>query len=323
MHVLVTGGAGFIGSHLVESLLADGHTVTVLDNFDPFYPPDLKRRTVERLAAIAAPGALAVIEGDIRDAGAVQRAMDAAQPDAIAHLAALAGVRPSRERPVLYAEVNVAGTTVMLEAARRAGVRRFLFASSSSVYGETAAVPFREDDACGAPISPYAATKRAGELLCHTYAHLYDMRIICPRFFTAYGPRQRPDLAIHRFCRAIAAGKPIPMFGDGSTRRDYTYTSDIIQGTRSALEWTGAPGAGFELVNLGGGHPTRLIDLVRYLERLLARPAALDWQEPQPGDVPLTFADTSHARKLLGYEPRVAIEEGLARFVEWFLRGEW
>jgi UDP-glucuronate 4-epimerase len=323
MRVLVTGGAGFVGSHLVESLLADGHVVTVLDNFDPFYPPQLKRRTIERLKAISPPGALAVVEGDIRVAADVRRALEAGQPDVIAHLAALAGVRPSCERPALYAEVNVVGTTVMLEAARGAGVRRFLFASSSSVYGETAAVPFREDDSCGAPISPYAATKRAGELLCHTYAHLYDMRIICPRFFTVYGPRQRPDLAIHKFCRAIAAGMPIPMFGDGSTRRDYTEASDIIRGVRSALAWTDAAGPGFEIVNLGGARPIRLIDLVRHLERLLARPAVLDWQVPQPGDVALTYADTSHARELLGYEPRVPIEEGLARFVQWLKSGEW
>ena len=323
MRVLVTGGAGFIGSHLVESLLAGGHAVTVLDNFDPFYPPEFKRRTAERLAATSPPGALAVIEGDIRDAAAVRGAMEAGEPDVIAHLAALAGVRPSCERPALYAEVNVVGTTVMLEAARRAGVRRFLFASSSSVYGETAAVPFREDDPCGAPISPYAATKRAGELLCHTYAHLYDMRIICPRFFTVYGPRQRPDLAIHKFCRAMAAVKPIPMFGDGSTRRDYTEASDIIRGVRSALDWTEAAGPGFEVVNLGGARPTSLIDLVRHLERLLSRPAVLDWQEPQPGDVPLTYADVRHAGKLLGYEPRVPLEEGLARFVQWFMSGEW
>ena len=323
MRALVTGGAGFIGSHLVESLLADGHTVTVLDNFDPFYPPELKRRTVERLAAMAPPGALAVREGDIRNPSDVRRAMEAAEPEAIAHLAALAGVRPSRERPAEYADVNVVGTTALLEAARRSGVRRFLFASSSSVYGETAVAPFREDDRCDAPISPYAATKRAGELLCSTYVHLYGMRIICPRFFTVYGPRQRPDLAIHKFCRAIAAGKPIPLFGDGSTQRDYTYASDIIQGVRSALDWTDAPGPAFEVVNLGGARTTSLIDLVRHLERLLARPALLDWQEPQPGDVPLTYADTRHARELLGYEPRVPIEEGLARFVEWFSSGEW
>jgi UDP-glucuronate 4-epimerase len=220
-------------------------------------------------------------------------------------------------------EVNVTGTTRLLEASRAAGVRRFLFASSSSVYGETAAVPFREDDPCGQPISPYAATKRAGELLCHTYAHLYGMRIICPRFFTVYGPRQRPDLAIHKFCRAIAAGKPIPLFGDGSTRRDYTYVTDIIQGVRGALDWTGADAPGVEIVNLGGARTTCLIDLVRHLERGLARPATIDWQPPQPGDVPLTYADTTHARELLGYEPRVPIEEGLDRFVEWFKRGEW
>jgi UDP-glucuronate 4-epimerase len=303
--------------------LADGHGVTLLDNFDPFYPPALKRRTVERLGGLAAPGAFAVIEGDIRSSADVSAALDCAVPDVVAHLAALAGVRPSCARPAEYADVNVTGTTRLLEASRAAGVRRFLFASSSSVYGETAAVPFREDDPCGLPISPYAATKRAGELLCHTYAHLYGMRIICPRFFTVYGPRQRPDLAIHKFCRAIAAGQPIPLFGDGSTQRDYTYVADIIQGVRGALDWTGTDAPGFEIVNLGGARTTSLIDLVRHLERSLARPAVIDWQPPQPGDVPLTYADTRHAWELFAYKPQVPIEEGLARFVEWFNSGEW
>jgi UDP-glucuronate 4-epimerase len=323
MRVLVTGGAGFIGSHLVESLLTDGHTVTLLDNFDPFYSPELKQRTVERLASLAPLDAFTFLQGDIRSTADIAAAMDRAAPDGVAHLAALAGVRPSCARPAEYVEVNVTGTTRLLEASRAAGVQRFLFASSSSVYGETAAVPFREDDPCGSPISPYAATKRAGELLCHTYAHLYGMRIICPRFFTVYGPRQRPDLAIHKFCRSIAAGQPIPLFGDGSTQRDYTYVADIIKGVRGALDWTGAASSGFEIVNLGGARTTSLIDLVRHLERLLGRPAAIDWQPAQPGDVPLTFADTSYARELFGYQPQVPIEEGLARFVEWFESGEW
>jgi UDP-glucuronate 4-epimerase len=323
MRVLVTGGAGFIGSHLVESLLADGHAVALLDNFDPFYPPELKRRTVERLQSRATPGALTLHEGDIRSASDLAAAMESASPEVVAHLAALAGVRPSCERPAEYADVNVTGTTRLLEASRRAGVRRFLFASSSSVYGETAAVPFREEDPCGQPISPYAASKRAGELLGHSYAHLYGMRIICPRFFTVYGPRQRPDLAIHKFCRAIAAGQPIPLFGDGSTRRDYTYVTDIIQGVRGALEWTAADAPGFEIVNLGGARTTSLIDLVRHLERLVGCPAVIDWQPPQPGDVPLTYADTTHARELFGYQPQVPIEQGLAQFVEWFQTGEW
>jgi UDP-glucuronate 4-epimerase len=323
MRVLVTGGAGFIGSHLVESLLADGHRVTVLDNFDPFYAVPLKRQTVARLHERVPAGALAVVEGDIRAVADLRRAFEIERPDAIAHLAALAGVRPSRQRPDQYADVNVTGTTRVLEAARGAGVRRFLFASSSSVYGETAAVPFREDDPCGAPISPYAATKRAGELICHTYAHLCGMRIICPRFFTVYGPRQRPDLAIHKFCRSIVAGEPIPLFGDGSTRRDYTDAADIVAGVRRALDWTAAPDPGFEIVNLGGAQTTRLIDLVHHLERLLDRPARLDRQPEQPGDVPITYADTTHARALLGYQPQVSIEDGLARFVDWFQHGEW
>jgi UDP-glucuronate 4-epimerase len=323
MRVLVTGGAGFIGSHLVAGLLADGHTVRVLDNLDPFYPPELKRRTVAMLQQQGSPQALAFIEGDIRNPVDVQRAFDGEPLDAVAHLAALAGVRPSCQRPAEYTAVNVTGTTLLLDAARAAGVHRFCFASSSSVYGETAAVPFRETDPCGAPISPYAATKRAGELLCHTYAHLYGMRILCARFFTVYGPRQRPDLAIHKFCRSIAAGEPIPLFGDGSARRDYTYVTDIIAGVRRTLDWTAQTGPGFEIVNLGGSRTTTLIDLVRHLERLLDRPAQIDWQPPQPGDVPVTYAATTHARALLGYEPQVPIEDGLARFVEWFRAGEW
>jgi UDP-glucuronate 4-epimerase len=323
MRVLVTGGAGFIGSHLMASLLADGHTVSVLDSFDPFYPPELKRRTVAMLQQQAAPDALTLIEGDIRNPADVQRAFAGKPLDAIAHLAALAGVRPSCQRPAEYTAVNVTGTTHLLEAARAAGVRRFFFASSSSVYGETAAIPFRETDPCGAPISPYAATKRAGELLCHAYTHLYGLRILCGRFFTVYGPRQRPDLAIHKFCRSIAAGEPIPLFGDGSARRDYTYVTDIIAGVRRTLDWTAQTGPGFEIVNLGGSRTTTLIDLVRHLERLLDRPAQIDWQPPQPGDVPVTYADTTHARALLGYEPQVPIEDGLARFVEWFRAGEW
>jgi UDP-glucuronate 4-epimerase len=360
MRVLVTGGAGFIGSHLVESLLKDGHAVTILDNFDPFYPPALKRQTVDQLAGQAdgacgaGRGTLDVVEGDIRAVVTLGEAFRKAAPDVVAHLAALAGVRPSCERPLDYASVNVIGTAAVLEAARAAGVQRFLFVSSSSVYGETAAVPFREDDHCGAPISPYAATKRAGELFCHSYAHLYPMRIISTRLFTVYGPRQRPDLAIYKFCRAISTGQPIPLFGDGSTQRDYTYVTDIVAGLRGAMEWTGSgvqafkhsgaqdglprtpdphpPSAGtrpakrvepartpeFEVVNLGGARTTSLIDLVRHLERLLARPAVLDWQPPQLGDVPITHADTSRARALFGYEPQVSIEDGLARFVAWF-----
>jgi UDP-glucuronate 4-epimerase len=289
-----------------------------MDNFDPFYPPTVKRQTVAMLAALAPPGALAIVQGDIRHAADLRRAIEVEAPDAIVHLAALAGVRPSCERPIDYADVNITGTTMMLEAARAAGVRRFLLASSSSVYGDTARVPFREDDPCAAPISPYAATKRAGELLCHTYAHLYGMRILCARFFTVYGPRQRPDLAIHKFCRSIAVGRPIPLFGDGSTQRDYTFTSDIIDGVRGALDWTGADGTGFEVVNLGGARTTSLIDLVHHLERLLRRPAVIDWRPTQPGDVRTTYADTSRANALFGYQPKVAIEDGLEQFVAWF-----
>lgn len=319
MRALVTGGVGFIGSHLVESLLADGHAVTVLDNFDPFYPPALKRRTLAHLHSLAPAGALTLVEGDLRSPADLQRALAGEPPAIIAHLAALAGVRPSCQRPADYMDVNVTGTARLLEAARQAGVRRLLFASSSSVYGQGSPVPFRESEACGAPLSPYAASKRAGELLCHSYVHLYGFTILAARFFTVYGPRQRPDLAIHKFCRAIVAGEAIPLYGDGSSRRDYTYASDIIAGVRAGLEWTGEQAGAYEVVNLGGGQTTSLLELVRALERLLRRKAQIEWQGEQPGDVPLTYASTERAAALLGYAPQVSIEEGLARFVNWFL----
>lgn len=317
---LVTGAAGFIGSHVVEALLAAGHQVTGLDNFDDFYPRAVKEAN---LAAARASGAFRLVEGDVRDGALVAGLL---QPDSVVvHLAARAGVRPSILQPELYASVNLLGTATMLEAARAAGVRRFVFAGSSSVYGDSAPVPFREDWPAGQPISPYAATKRGGELLCASYAHLFPMRIIALRFFTVYGPRQRPDLAIHRFTRLIAEGRPVPFFGDGSTERDYTYIDDIVGGVRGAVEWTGAASAGgaFEIVNLGESRTTRLDRLVELISAALAAEglpseARLDRQPPQPGDVPRTCAEVTKARRLLGYAPATTVEEGVPRFVRWF-----
>jgi UDP-glucuronate 4-epimerase len=319
MNVVVTGGAGFIGAHLAASLLADGHAVWALDNFDPFYAPALKREAVAELAR--SPG-FALVEGDIRAGDALLVPLAAAglvpgRVDAVVHLAALVGVRPSIRAPVRYMEVNVAGTAAMLELARVLG-GAFVFGSSSSVYGNAAAVPFREDDPADAPISPYAATKRAGELLCRTYTHLYGTTAVCLRFFTVYGPRQRPDLAIHTFARLMAAGVPIPFFGDGSTRRDYTYVDDIVQGVRGAIDFAlRTPGA-FEIANLGESETTSLSRLVELIAEAMGVEPLLDRQPAQPGDVERTCADISRARKLFGYAPGTRVEEGIPRFVEWF-----
>ncbi|HEU4642854.1 MAG TPA: GDP-mannose 4,6-dehydratase [Gemmatimonadaceae bacterium] len=318
--VLVTGAAGFIGSHLVDALLARGCTVVGFDNFDHFYDPAVKRDNVAE--ALAYP-AFELVEGDVRDADAVRAAVERARPDVIVHLAARAGVRPSIEQPVLYADVNVGGTAVMLEAARAARVARLVVASSSSVYGNTSQAPFREDDPAIAPVSPYAATKRAGELLCETFAELNPwMRIISLRFFTVYGPRQRPDLAIHKFSRLIGAGQPIPFFGDGTAARDYTYITDILQGVLGAIDRTRAEAVRHEIFNLGESATTTLTELVSLIERAIGRRATLDRKPPQPGDVRRTFADISRARALLGYAPAVPVSEGIPRFVAWLRERE-
>ncbi|MCK6483855.1 MAG: GDP-mannose 4,6-dehydratase [Phycisphaerae bacterium] len=308
--VLVTGGAGFIGSHVCEALLARGTPVIALDNFDEFYEPSVKRRNV---AACLARLGFVLIEGDIRDAELIDRLHNDHRPAAVIHLAARAGVRPSIEKPLLYQDVNVRGTAVLLEAARKHAVKRFLFAGSSSVYGNNEKVPFSEADNVDHPISPYAATKKAGELLCHTYYHLYQLPITCLRFFTVYGPRQRPDLAIHKFARLIEAGRPIPVFGDGSTSRDYTYIDDIVDGVLRALDRC----AGYRIYNLGESRPISLSDLIAALETALGKKAIIDRQPMQPGDVLRTFADVSRACAELGYEPRTPIEVGLERFVAW------
>ncbi len=312
-NVLITGGAGFIGSHLVDHLLAEGdRQMTVVDDFNDFYEPAIKRENVR--AHLRNPS-YQLCEADIRDQSALRRVFDENDFDCLVHLAARAGVRPSLTQPQLYAETNINGTLNLLELARERGIKQFIFGSSSSVYGINAKVPFSEDDPTGQPISPYAATKAAGELLCHTYSHLYGLRCVCLRFFTVYGARQRPDLAIHKFARLISAGKPIPVFGDGATRRDYTYIDDCIAGVRAAIDYNASD---FEVINLGESRTVELRELISLLEKELGRPAIIDRQPLQPGDVPQTFADISKARRLLGYNPRTQIEEGMRRFVEWF-----
>ncbi|HZT57874.1 MAG TPA: GDP-mannose 4,6-dehydratase [Pyrinomonadaceae bacterium] len=316
-NILVTGGAGFIGSHLVGRLLGEGGwRVSVVDDFNDFYDPAIKRRNV---APHVGRDDFTLHEADIRDRAALGRIFRESRFDCVVHLAARAGVRPSLAEPVLYAETNITGTLNLLELARARGVRQFVFGSSSSVYGENEKVPFAEDDPVFKPISPYAATKAAGELLCHTYSHLWGLRCVCLRFFTVYGARQRPDLAIHKFARLISEGKPIPVFGDGSTRRDYTYVEDIIAGVRSAIDYEASI---YEVINLGESRTVSLGELISLLEREIGRGAVIDRQPLQPGDVPRTFADISKARRLLGYDPRTPIEEGIRRFVEWFKRND-
>lgn len=314
-HILVTGGAGFIGSHLSHRLLDRGDRVTVLDNFNDFYDPARKRANVAALVARPdADGAFRLVEGDIRDEALVERLFADGRFDGVVHLAARAGVRPSLREPILYEDVNCIGTLRLLEAARRHGPRVFVFGSSSSVYGINEKVPFAEDDRIDHPISPYATTKRTGELLCFNYHHLHDLAISCLRFFTVYGPAQRPEMAIHKFTDLLARGETIPLYGDGSSRRDYTYISDIIDGVVAALDAE----LGFEILNLGGAETTALADLVRWLAEELAVEPRIDYLPDQPGDVPITYADVSKAQRLLGYSPKVPIREGLKKFVAWY-----
>ena len=312
MRILVTGGAGFIGSHLVQNLLAAGHEVSILDDFNDFYDPEIKHANI---AAIA--DKIAIHPVDLRNNDAVRTLFHREKFEMIAHLAARAGVRPSIREPKLYYDTNVTGTLHLLEAARATGVERFIFASSSSVYGISEIVPFSEELHLTQTISPYAATKLAGEFLCSTYSHLYKLRIVALRFFTVYGARQRPDLAIHQFTRRIHAGEPIDQFGDGTTRRDYTYIDDIIQGVVAAMKYEGPL---FDIFNLGESETVQLKDLIAAIEAALGRKAKINLLPEQPGDVPLTCADISKARKLLGYNPTTPLSLGLPRFVDWFLR---
>jgi UDP-glucuronate 4-epimerase len=306
--ILVTGGAGFIGSHVVEALLARGDEAWILDNFNDFYDPALKRRNA------AAMPAARLIEGDIRDAEAMAALFEEGRFDTVLHLAAMAGVRPSLEDPLHYQDVNVRGTLVLLELARRYPGQRFVFASSSSVYGSNEKVPFGEADDIHHPVSPYAATKRAGELLCYTHHHLYDIPTTCLRFFTVYGPRQRPEMAIHKFVRLALSGRPIPFFGDGSTRRDYTYVDDIVDGVLRAIDRC----EGYEIYNLGESATTSLAELVRLIGEACGVGVKLERLPAQPGDVEITYADVSKARARLGYAPRTPVPLGLARFVAWY-----
>jgi UDP-glucuronate 4-epimerase len=308
--VLVTGGAGFIGSHLVDSLLHDGLEVTTVDNFDLFYSREAKERNIRPHRAH--PG-FRLVEGDIRDLPFLRRELRT-RFDAIVHLAAKAGVRPSLEDPLQFQDVNVRGTQNLLELARDRGIPQFVFGSSSSVYGVNPRVPWREEDHVLLPISPYASTKVSGELLGHVYSHLYGIRFLALRFFTVYGPRQRPDLAINKFARLMRAGQAVPLFCDGSTRRDYTYVADVVAGIRAALEYDKTA---YEVINLGNNRTVSLLEMIAALEKVLGTSARRDVLPEQPGDVPQTWANVEKARALLGYEPRTTFEDGLRVFADW------
>jgi UDP-glucuronate 4-epimerase len=316
MRVFLTGAAGFIGSHLAERLVARGDEVVGFDNFDPFYPRAIKERN---LAALATQANFELVEGDITSPADLTRGFERARPEMVVHLAALAGVRPSIDNPLRYGEVNVTGTMRVLDACARAGVGRLVFASSSSVYGVDSAVPFRESDSCGKPASPYAATKRSGELSAFVAHHLQSLDVTCLRFFTVYGPRQRPDLAIHKFTRLIDAGETIELYGDGSTSRDYTWIDDIIDGTVAAIdEQARSRVPGYRLYNLGGSRTTSLLRLVELISDALGKKPVVDWRPEQPGDMRRTLADLTLVGSMLGYAPRVAIADGITRFVTWW-----
>ncbi len=309
--ILVTGGAGFIGSHLVDRLLERGEEVVVVDDFNDYYSPKLKWRNLAQ--ALKNPR-FHLEQGDIRDFPFLERVFKRYPLKLIVHLAARAGVRPSVEDPLLYEEVNGLGTTNLLELCRRFGVRKFVYGSSSSVYGYSNKVPFSEEDCSDRPASPYAATKRANELICHAYHHLFGLKVVCLRFFTVYGPRQRPEMAIHKFTRLIDQGKEIPVFGDGSSKRDYTYIDDIIQGVLAAID----KDFDYEIFNLGESQVTDLLTLIHLIEENLGKRARIKFLPFQPGDVPITYADISKAKKFLGYQPQVPIEEGIKRFITWY-----
>lgn len=309
--ILLTGGAGFIGSHLAERLIRHGHRLFLVDDLNDFYSPQIKRRNLEEIKA-KAPFESA--QADICDQVTIKKIFEQYRPETIIHLAARAGVRPSLEQPFLYEKVNVHGTLVLLELARLYGVRKFIFASSSSIYGITSETPFSENESNPNPISPYGVTKLAGEKLCYAYSHLYQLPTICLRFFTVYGPRQRPDLAIHKFANLIEEGKAISVFGDGSSFRDYTYIDDTVDGILATLELQ----TPFEIFNLGNSNPVSLTEMIRLLEKHLGKKAELQFKESQPGDMPFTCADLSKAKQQLGYSPKVPFETGLSRFVAWF-----
>ena len=311
--ILVTGGAGFIGSHLCERFLSGGVKVICLDNFDSFYDPNIKIKNAERVKK-KFPELFELMTGDIRNPDHLKGVFEKSQIDFVVHLAARAGVRPSISDPLLYQDVNVRGTVVLLEACKAHGIKNFVFASSSSVYGENQRVPFTEKDLDIQPISPYGATKRAGELLCYSYHYLYGINIACLRFFTAYGPRQRPEMAIHKFTRLIDRGEKIPIYGDGSSRRDYTYIDDLIDGILGVIRHH----KGFEIYNLGESQTTSLKELIQLIEEAFGRKANIEMVASQPGDVSVTYADIAKAKRMLRYQPRVKMEEGIGRFVDWY-----
>lgn len=309
--ILVTGGAGFIGSHLTERLLVEGQAVINVDNFNDYYDPNVKRRNIESLLQKAD---YRLIEGEILDYVFLKDVFSRERINVVVHLAARAGVRPSIMEPRLYQEVNVAGTTNLLELSRQFGVEKFIFGSSSSVYGENKKVPFSEDDPVDHPISPYAASKKAGELICYTYHHLYGLPTTCLRFFTVYGPRQRPDMAIHKFTRSIRNGGEIAMFGDGTSRRDYTFVSDIIEGICRAIEHC----RGYHIYNLGESKTITLKELINLIAKCVGREPVIRELPLQAGDVPVTYADISKARNEIGFQPKVGMEQGIEAFVMWY-----
>ncbi len=312
-HILVTGAAGFIGSHLVDRLLATGDKVTAIDNLNSFYDPTLKR---ENIHAHLANKNYKLLEGDIRDPIAVAQAFAFGPFDAVVHLAAMAGVRPSLENPGLYMDVNINGTQRLLDCVCKEPETRFVFGSSSSVYGKRSTEEFLETDRVDQPLSPYAASKASAEMACYAAHHSYNLPVVALRFFTVYGPRQRPDLAIHKFCKRIAAGEPIDVYGDGSSKRDYTFINDIIDGIESAISYDCS---GFNIINLGRSEPVILLDMIKTIEKYLKKTAKLNFKDPQLGDVPFTFANIEKARKLLGYKPSTSLDQGIRAFAEWYL----
>lgn len=321
--ILVTGGAGFIGSHLSERLLKEGNKVLVIDNFNNYYDPTIKRNNIEEVRKACIEDNIPlenykVFEGDIRDNEFLKEVFSN-KIDSIMHLAAMAGVRPSIQDPALYYDVNITGTVNLLEMCRKNGIKQFVFASSSSVYGNNEKIPFAESDRVDNPISPYAATKKSGELLCHTYHHLFDMNIACLRFFTVYGPRQRPDLAINKFATLILEDKEIPFYGDGTTSRDYTYVDDIVNGIVSSINYVNTDKKVFEIFNLGGDRTVSLNEMVETIEEVLEKKAKLNKMPMQPGDVNRTCADITHSKEILGYSPKTTFKEGIRKFIEWKL----
>ena len=322
--ILITGGAGFIGSHLSERLLREGNKVLVIDNFNNYYDPAIKRNNIEEIKKTCVENNISldnyiVFEGDIRDNEFLKKVFSN-KIDSIIHLAAMAGVRPSIEDPSLYYDVNITGTVNLLERCRENNIKQFVFASSSSVYGNNEKVPFAESDRVDNPISPYAATKKSGELLCYTYHHLFNMNIACLRFFTVYGPRQRPDLAINKFTSLILEDKEIPFYGDGTTSRDYTFVEDIVSGIVSSINYVNTNDTVFEIFNLGGDKTVSLIEMVETIEDILGKKAKLNKLPMQPGDVNRTCADITHSKEIIGYNPKTTFKEGMKKFIEWKLK---